>query len=45
MDALRADTGLGITALKVDGGAAANNFLMQFQADMLGCPGPTSPGN
>ena len=38
MDALRADTGLGITALKVDGGAAANNFLMQFQADMLGCP-------
>jgi glycerol kinase len=28
----------GLTALKVDGGACANNYLMQFQADMLDCP-------
>ena len=36
-DALAADTGLALGALRVDGGASANNFLMQFQADMLGC--------
>ena len=29
------DTGLKIRSLKVDGGASANNFLMQFQADIL----------
>ena len=29
------DTGLKITTLKVDGGATANNFLMQFQSDIL----------
>jgi glycerol kinase len=40
VDALRADLGMGgeIKALKVDGGAAANDFLMQFQADILGVP-------
>ena len=38
MDALRADTGLGITALKVDGGAAANNYLLQTQADISNAP-------
>ena len=38
VDAMAADTGIPIQALRVDGGASANNFLMQFQADMLGCP-------
>lgn len=28
------DAGLSITSLRVDGGASANNFLMQFQADI-----------
>lgn len=32
------DTGSPLTRLKVDGGACANNFLMQFQADILGVP-------
>jgi len=32
------DAGLKIQELKVDGGATANNFLMQFQSDMLGIP-------
>lgn len=34
--AMRADTGLKISSLKADGGAAANSFLMQFQADISG---------
>jgi glycerol kinase len=29
------DSGIPIQSLKVDGGASANNFLMQFQADIL----------
>ncbi|HVN03343.1 MAG TPA: glycerol kinase GlpK [Bryobacteraceae bacterium] len=37
-DAMQADAGERILELRVDGGAAANNFLMQFQADILGCP-------
>lgn len=40
-DVLRAmehDSGISLKALRVDGGAAANRFLMQFQADMLGIP-------
>ncbi len=36
--AMSADSGLPLEALRVDGGAVANNFLMQFQADMLGVP-------
>lgn len=36
IEAMRKDTGLKIKSLKVDGGQAANNFLCQFQADMLG---------
>ncbi len=32
------DSSVPLTTLNVDGGAATNNFLMQFQADMLGCP-------
>lgn len=35
VDAMVADTGIDIRSLKVDGGASANNFLMQFQADIL----------
>ena len=38
LDAMRADAGIKITSLRVDGGAATNNLLMQFQADMLGVP-------
>jgi len=34
--AMATDSGQAISALKVDGGAAANNLLMQFQADLLG---------
>jgi glycerol kinase len=36
--AMQADTGIALTSLRVDGGAAANDFLMQFQADILGTP-------
>jgi glycerol kinase len=38
LDAMNADSGLPITELAVDGGAVANDFLMQFQADILGVP-------
>lgn len=38
IDAMAADSGIDLTTLKVDGGASANNFLMQFQADMLNKP-------
>jgi glycerol kinase len=38
MDAMRADSGVELTELKVDGGMVANNLLMQFQADILGVP-------
>jgi len=36
VDAMLEDTGLELSELKVDGGAAANGFLCQFQADILG---------
>ena len=36
IDAMKADTGREITVLKADGGAAKSDFLMQFQADILG---------
>lgn len=36
IDAARSDTGRGLTELRVDGGASASDFLMQFQADLLG---------
>ena len=35
LDAMTADSGIKLAALNVDGGAVANNFLMQFQADLL----------
>ncbi|MBR1989476.1 MAG: glycerol kinase GlpK [Firmicutes bacterium] len=37
IDAMIEDLGESLVALKVDGGACANNFLMQFQSDILGC--------
>lgn len=36
LGAMEADSGIKLQALKVDGGAVANNLLMQFQADILG---------
>jgi len=38
LDAMRADSGDIVQELRVDGGAAANDALMQFQADILGVP-------
>ena len=38
LEAIEADTGIKLKELKVDGGASANSFLMQFQADIIGCP-------
>ena len=38
LGAMEADSGNRLAALKVDGGAVANNLLMQFQADLLGVP-------
>ncbi len=35
LDAMKKDSGVPLTALRVDGGACANNLLMQFQADIL----------
>ena len=32
---MEADSGISLTSLKVDGGASANNFLMQFQSNIL----------
>src|SRR5258708_4238406 len=38
LDAMAVDAGIPLTELRVDGGAATNNTLMQFQADLLGVP-------
>ncbi|WP_432718451.1 glycerol kinase GlpK [Pectinatus frisingensis] len=38
LDAMQADSGIKLNALKVDGGAVANNLMMQFQSDLLGVP-------
>ena len=38
LNAMEKDSGITLSALKVDGGAAANNFMMQFQADILDVP-------
>jgi glycerol kinase len=38
LQAMRGDSGIDLRELRVDGGASANNLLMQFQADMLGVP-------
>jgi len=38
LDAMQGDSGIELKTLKVDGGAVGNNFLMQFQSDILGVP-------
>jgi glycerol kinase len=38
LDAMEKDAGTPLKGLRVDGGASANNLLMQFQADILGVP-------
>ena len=38
LQAMKADSGIDLSALKVDGGASANNFLMQSQADIINAP-------
>lgn len=38
VEAMRKDSGVALTSLKVDGGMVANELLMQFQADILGVP-------
>jgi glycerol kinase len=38
VEAMTAESGLALDALQVDGGAAANDWLMQFQADVLDVP-------
>ncbi len=38
LEAMEADSGISLSALKVDGGASANDFLMQAQADIIGTP-------
>ena len=38
LEAMQADAGVKLAALKVDGGACKNDFLMQFQADIIDAP-------
>jgi glycerol kinase len=38
LDVMKEDSGITLNELRVDGGAASNNLLMQFQADLLGVP-------
>ena len=38
LDAMAADSGIALSALKVDGGASANNLLMQIQSDIIQAP-------
>ena len=38
LNAMEADSGISLSSLKVDGGASANNFLIQTQADLIGAP-------
>jgi glycerol kinase len=38
LQAMEADSGVKLSQLRVDGGAVANNLLMQFQSDILGIP-------
>ena len=37
LNAMESDAGMKLSSLKVDGGASANNYLMQFQSDLLQC--------
>ena len=38
LQAMQADSGIELAALKVDGGASANNYLMQTQSDLINAP-------
>jgi glycerol kinase len=38
LDAMQADTGIRLAELRVDGGAARNDLMMQFQSDLIGAP-------
>ena len=38
LHAMKADSGIDLATLKVDGGASANDFLMQFQSDIINAP-------
>ncbi len=38
LQAMKADSGIALAALKVDGGASANNYIMQTQADLINVP-------
>jgi glycerol kinase len=38
LECMEEDSGMGVKELRADGGAAANQFLMQFQSDILGVP-------
>ncbi|HBC98570.1 MAG TPA: glycerol kinase, partial [Lachnoclostridium sp.] len=38
LQAMRSDSGIELASLKVDGGASANNYLMQTQADIINAP-------
>ena len=38
LEAMKADSGMNLSSLRVDGGASANNFLMQTQADLSNAP-------
>lgn len=38
LEVMEEDSGISLKELRVDGGASANNFLMQFQSDILGVP-------
>jgi len=38
LDAIKQDSSMAVSELRVDGGASANNLLMQFQADILQVP-------
>jgi glycerol kinase len=43
--AMQADAGIAISAMRIDGGASANDFLAQFQADLLGVPAQRAQHN
>jgi len=45
LTAMQADAGIELGTLRIDGGASANDFLAQFQADLLGVPVQRAPHN
>ena len=45
LHAMEQDAGIPLAELRVDGGAAANSFLLQFQSDITGVSAPLHTGN